>query len=133
MPFPLVIFLILFLFLFVSSSHFLCHFFLSSLSKSSINYLCYAQKCAAHLVPCPLIIFKMATEALSAGVGRGMLVLRIFYFGICPASLRKQKTKVRPDYSSAPTQLALLSPICFPDLKGRQLQRAVTLDDWTPQ
>jgi hypothetical protein len=34
---------------------------------------------------------------------------------------QKKKTQVRLDYSPAPTQLALLSPICFTDLKGREL------------
>ena len=33
----------------------------------------------------------------------------------------KVEGQVRPDYSPAPTQLALLSPICFTDLKGREL------------
>ncbi len=34
---------------------------------------------------------------------------------------QKKKTQVRLDYSPAPTQLALLSPICFTYLKGREL------------
>ena len=33
----------------------------------------------------------------------------------------KVEGQVRLDYSPAPTQLALLSPICFTDLKGREL------------
>jgi hypothetical protein len=42
---------------------------------------------------------------------------------------QKKKTQVRLDYSPAPTQLALLSPICFPRSKGPIAATRVTLDD----
>jgi hypothetical protein len=43
-----------------------------------------------------------------------------------------KKTKVRPDYSSAPTQLALC--LRFASMyKAESWQRAATLDDSTPQ
>ncbi len=41
---------------------------------------------------------------------------------------RKKKTKVRPDYSSAPSQLALCLRLAYSDLKGESCY-AVTLDD----
>ncbi len=49
----------------------------------------------------------------------------------CPASQVK-KTKVRPDYSSAPTQLALCLRLAYWS-KRRELLRAVTLNDSTQQ
>ncbi len=48
-------------------------------------------------------------------------------------SLTREPPKVQGPSATgllpAPTQLALLSPICFPDLKAESWQRAATLDD----
>ena len=48
------------------------------------------------------------------------LGLRIFHERLSREP-HKVEGQVRLDYSPAPTQLALLSPICFTDLKGREL------------
>ena len=40
---------------------------------------------------------------------------------LCPASPESRRPKCGCVSSPAPTQLALLSPICFTDLKGREL------------
>jgi hypothetical protein len=45
----------------------------------------------------------------------------------------EKEGQVRLDYSTAPTQLALLSPICIPRSKRPIAATRVTLDDSTPQ
>jgi hypothetical protein len=45
----------------------------------------------------------------------------------------EKEGQVRLDYSPAPTQMALLSPICFPRSKRPIAATRVTLDDSTPQ
>jgi hypothetical protein len=45
----------------------------------------------------------------------------------------EKEGQVRLDHSPAPTQLALLSPICFPRSKRPIAATRVTLNDSTPQ
>jgi hypothetical protein len=45
----------------------------------------------------------------------------------------EKEGQVRLDYSPAPTQLALLSPICFPRSKRPIAATHITLDDSTTQ
>ena len=42
-------------------------------------------------------------------------------YKMCPASPESRRPKCGCVSSPAPTQLTLLSPICFTDLKGREL------------
>jgi hypothetical protein len=51
---------------------------------------------------------------------------------IVPRASEKEG-QVRLDHSPAPTQLALLSPICFPRSKRPIAATSVTLNDSTPQ
>ncbi len=60
----------------------------------------------------------------------------LFVFHICMCVVPQASEKegqVRLDHSPAPTQLALLSPICFPRSKRPIAATHVTLNDLTPQ
>ena len=58
----------------------------------------------------------------------------LYYFQGLSRESGEEKTKVRPDCSFAPTQLALCLRLAYFRFKRRELLRAVvTLDDSTPQ